>query len=115
MIISVHGYLYQCYSVFFQYIATHKQEIFYHFSPPKADPDFTKDIAYIYEILHSNHFISLSNVTAYEITTINRCPSTVVVSMIHPVLHPEHPFSSLVPATFQQPILMKSDSNGQQR
>ncbi len=35
----------------------------------KADPDFTQDIAYIHEILHSNHFIILSNATAYEITS----------------------------------------------
>ncbi len=33
----------------------------------KADPDLTQDIAYIYEILHCNHFIILSNATAYEI------------------------------------------------
>ncbi len=31
-------------------------------------------IAYIYEILHSNHFIILSNAIAYDTTTINRCP-----------------------------------------
>ena len=49
-------------------------------SEEKADPDLTQDIAYIYEILHSNHFIILSNATEYETTTINRCPSTVVVS-----------------------------------
>ena len=52
----------------------------------KGHPDFLKDIAYIYEILHCNHFMILSNATAYETTTINiRCLSTVVVSMIHPV------------------------------
>ncbi len=36
----------------------------------KSDPDLRQYIAYIYEILHCNHFIILSNVTAYETTTI---------------------------------------------
>ncbi len=36
----------------------------------KADPDLTQDIAYIYEILHCNHFIILSKATEYETTTI---------------------------------------------
>ncbi len=36
----------------------------------KADPRLTQDIAYIYEILHCNHFIILSNATAHETTTI---------------------------------------------
>ncbi len=40
---------------------------------PKADPRLPQDIAYIYEILHSNHFIILSNTTEYETTTINWC------------------------------------------
>ncbi len=31
-----------------------------------ADPGLTQDIAYIYEILHCNHFIILSNAIAYE-------------------------------------------------
>ena len=56
----------------------------------KAEPDLTQDIAYICEILHSNHFIILSDATAYETTTINRCPSTAVVSMIHPVYWKDH-------------------------
>ncbi len=35
----------------------------------KADPRLTQDIAYIYEILHCNHFIILSKATVYETTT----------------------------------------------
>ncbi len=38
----------------------------------KADPRLPQDIAYIYEILHCNQFIILSNATAYETTTIIR-------------------------------------------
>ncbi len=49
---------------------------------PKADPRLTQDIAYIYEILHCNHFIILSKATEYETTTINWCPSPVVVSLL---------------------------------
>ncbi len=56
----------------------------------KAEPDLTQDIAYICEILHSNLFIILSNATAYETTTINRCPSTAVVLTIHPVYWMDH-------------------------
>ncbi len=48
----------------------------------KADPGLTQDIAYIYEILHCNHFIILSNATAYETTTIH---FRLVVSV--PLLH----------------------------
>ena len=51
----------------------------------KADPRLTQDIAYIYKILHCNHFIILSKATEYKRTTINWCPSPVVVSRIHPV------------------------------
>ena len=36
----------------------------------QADPRLPQHIAYIYEILHCNHFIILSNATAYETTTI---------------------------------------------
>ena len=36
----------------------------------KADPDLTQDIAYIYELLHSNHFNILSNATEYETTVL---------------------------------------------
>ncbi len=49
----------------------------------KAEPGLPQDIAYIYEILHCNHFIILSKATAYDTSTINRCPSPVVVLMIH--------------------------------
>ena len=41
------------------------------FLPPKADPRLPQDIAYIYKILHCNHFIIFSNATSYETTTIN--------------------------------------------
>ena len=36
----------------------------------KSYPDLSQDIAYIYEIPNCNHFIILSNVTAYEISGI---------------------------------------------
>ncbi len=45
----------------------------------KADPGLTQDIAYIYEILHCNHFIILSNATAYETNTIAENDEVVAV------------------------------------
>ncbi len=38
-------------------------------SSRKSNPRLTQDIAYIYEILHCNHFIILSNAIAYETST----------------------------------------------
>ncbi len=43
----------------------------------KADSRLTQDIAYIYGILHRNHFIILSSATAYETTTINWCEDVI--------------------------------------
>ena len=54
----------------------------YNWQTANADQRFTQDIAYIYQILHCNHFIILSNATAYETSTIDGCVSTVVVLMI---------------------------------
>ncbi len=48
----------------------------------KADSRLTQDIAYIYGILHRNHFIILSSATAYETTTINRCEVVAVKDFI---------------------------------
>ncbi len=44
----------------------------------KADPGLSQDIAYIYEILQYNHFIILSNATAYETTQINEATSPLL-------------------------------------
>ena len=49
----------------------------------KADSRLTQNIAYIYEILHCNHFLSYSNANEYGTTTINWCPSLVVVLIEH--------------------------------
>ncbi len=48
----------------------------------QADPRLPQHIAYIYEILHCNHFIILSNATAYETTTIANCfyPSCLAIN-----------------------------------
>ena len=79
----------------------------------KAIMAYLQDIAQIYEILHCHQlFIIPSKATAWDTCTMNQNSSTVEVSTMHSVQHPQHPFSILVlnPEGFQQQFLLKSES-----